>query len=134
MKMATRNRGKACASRLGEGQLLPGFVSIYTKQNALWGAKNPNLTAAGGAGGGSQAPGALPLGCGDLPLLRGGAWAREATPPTTILVPPLGGWQEDDGTSDLGTWRGWQRGHAQGWRPQEPVLCPLLWCLVPARL
>lgn len=54
--------------------------------------------------------------------------------PTPPLVPPLGGWQEEDGTSDLGTRRGWQRAHAQGWCSQEPVLCPLLWGLEPARL
>lgn len=49
---------------------------------------------------------------------------QEATPPTTILAPPLGGWQEDDGTSDLG--------HMEGLA--LPGACPLPIALVPACL
>lgn len=47
-------------------------------------------------------------------------------PPTPSLLPLLGRCQAEDGTSDLGTGRGWQRAHAQAGAPRS--LCPFLWC------
>lgn len=79
----------------------------------------PPATQAAGAR--AAAPGAE--GAGSWPCAR--PRRTPPLPPLQSLLPLLGGCQEEDGTSDLGTGRGWQRAQAQC----SPEPLPIPWCL-----